>query len=82
MEVLYLADPKKKDLTCNFCGKIAGGAYIKMLYELYKLSYFNLYDFLITGLLYCPLIIIFKFIKLFFKNVSFTSIMCTLALCT
>ena len=31
--------------------------------------YFNLYDYLITWLLYCQLIIIFEFIKLFFLNV-------------
>ena len=37
MEVLYLADPKKKDLTCNFCGKIAGGAYINSLISIYMI---------------------------------------------
>ena len=52
-----------------------------MLYELYKKNYFNLCDNLIIRLLHFSLIIIFKFFKLFFKNVRFTSIRCALVLC-
>ena len=37
-----------------------------MLYELYKIFYFNFYDNLIIWLLHFSLIIIFKFIKIFF----------------
>ena len=51
-----------------------------MLYELYKKTYFNLCDNLIIRLLHFSLIIIFKFFKLFFKNVRFTSIRCALVL--
>ena len=49
-----------------------------MLYELYKKNYFNLCDNLIIRLLHFSLILIFKFFKLFFKNVRFTSIRCAL----
>ena len=51
-----------------------------MLYELYKNFYFNFYDNLIIWLLHFSLIIIFKFIKFFKKNVHFTSIRRPLAL--
>ena len=52
-----------------------------MLYELYKNFYFNFYDNLIIWLLPFSLIIIFKFIKLLFLNMRFTSIKHALALC-
>ena len=52
-----------------------------MLYELYKKNYFNLCDNLIIRLLHFSLILIFKFFKLFFKNVRFASIRHALALC-
>ena len=47
--------------------------------SLYIIFYFNLIDYLITWLLYSPLIIIFKFIKLFFKNMRFTLVKCVFA---
>ena len=39
------------NLTCNFCVKIAKVGLILMLYELYKIFYFNLYDNLIVAFL-------------------------------
>ena len=45
-----------------------------MLYELYKMFYFNLYDYLITLLLYCPLILIFKIYRIILPTIIIPSV--------